>query len=293
MPTRTPAEHLALYLTWLDRTGLSEGTRDVYATRATQFITWLEGRGPEYFDALTDTDVRDYAVKEYRRELLVTAKKAPATVQLHMSSIGSFFDHLGLGKPEGVAVEVPAAGREGLRENDLRKLMLAMKRRGPRDYAIGAGLENTGVRVSELAAIDLDDFTITDRTGQLLARFGKGGKPRTVPLNSAVRVAWRAWLDVRPETPEHGALFTNRSGGRLGVRSLQRTLHDAGASVGVHVTPHILRHTFGRNLLADGADIAVVGNMMGHRDPKTTMIYTKPKAEDYVDAVERISREDA
>lgn len=286
----TPRERLDLYLNWLRRTGLSENTAKAYAAHSTRFIDWLEEQGPEYFDALTDPDVRDYAVKQYRREMLVTQKRTPATVAAHMSSLGSFYDHLGLGKPEGVSVDVPAAGKKGLVDTDLRKLMLALKRRGPRDYAIGSVLENTGIRVSEAVSLDVDDVAITERTGQVIVRYGKGGKPRTIPLNSTVRVELRKWLDVRPETTDP-ALFTNRVGERLSTRSVQRTLHEAGASVGVKVTPHVLRHTFGRRSVDSGTDLVVLGDLMGHKSMSTTAIYAKPRDEDYEAAVERLSRD--
>lgn len=147
---------------------------------------------------------------------------------------------------------------------------------GVRDRAVLETLYATGVRVSELAGLDLDDL---DLAGGTLRVHGKGGKERIVPIGGKAIEALRAYLAVRGT--EEGAVFRNRLGGRLTVRSLHRIVRARARAAGLYraVTPHTLRHTFATHLLDEGADLRLIQELLGHARLATTQRYTHVSAD--------------
>jgi integrase/recombinase XerC len=140
-----------------------------------------------------------------------------------------------------------------------------------RDRAIVELLYASGLRVSELAGLDVDDV---DREQATVRVVGKGGKERIVPFGRAAARALDLHLARRGD--DRGALFLNRRGGRLTVRSMhtivRRAAHAAGLSR--RVTPHTLRHTFATHLLDGGADLRAIQELLGHSRLSTTQRYT-------------------
>jgi len=153
--------------------------------------------------------------------------------------------------------------------------------KGIRDRAIIETLYSTGLRVSELCALDRDiDLT----TGELSVR-GKGGKIRVVFLSPAATEALEQWLRQRKDFDEAlfvglGAkskrMFDRGQSIRLRVRSVQHIVERAGVKAGLSkkLSPHMLRHTFATNLLRNGADLRSVQLMLGHSNISTTQVYT-------------------
>jgi integrase/recombinase XerC len=153
-------------------------------------------------------------------------------------------------------------------------LMKATPRAGAaraRDTAVLELLYATGLRVSELAGLDLDDV---DRSVQTVRVLGKGRKERIVPYGSQAAGALAAYLERRGGGA--GPLFANARGGRLGVRSLHTIVRRAAASTGIRrrVSPHTLRHTFATHLLDAGADLRAIQELLGHSRLSTTQRYT-------------------
>jgi integrase/recombinase XerC len=140
-----------------------------------------------------------------------------------------------------------------------------------RDAAVLEMLYATGLRVSELAGLDLDDL---DRAQHTVRVLGKGRKERIVPYGRRAASALGAYLDVRGGGV--GPLFPNRRGGRLTVRSLHTIVRRSAASIGItrRVSPHTLRHTFATHLLDAGADLRVIQELLGHSRLSTTQRYT-------------------
>lgn len=145
-----------------------------------------------------------------------------------------------------------------------------------RDRAIVELLYASGVRVGELVTMDVDDLDL----GQNLVRvMGKGRRERTVPFGWPARAALERWLSARPElaTAESGpALFLGRRGRRVGQRQVRALVHRlvqqvAGAP---DIGPHGLRHSAATHLLAGGADLRIVQELLGHASLATTQIYT-------------------
>jgi integrase/recombinase XerC len=140
-----------------------------------------------------------------------------------------------------------------------------------RDTAVLELLYATGLRVSELAGLDLDDL---DRSQQTVRVLGKGRKERIVPYGGRAAAALAAYLDGRGR--DAGPLFANRRGGRLTVRSLHTIVRRSAAATGItrRVSPHTLRHTFATHLLDAGADLRVIQELLGHSRLSTTQRYT-------------------
>jgi integrase/recombinase XerC len=152
---------------------------------------------------------------------------------------------------------------------------------GLRDRAIIEVLYGAGLRVSELAGLDVGDADL--RQGQVRV-MGKGSKERIGLLGGAAVRALQAYLaDGRPALLSKGkggvtpsALWLNHRGGRLSVRGVALMLDKAGKQAGIrtHVSPHVLRHSFATHLLDGGADLRVVQELLGHANLVTTQIYT-------------------
>ncbi len=142
-----------------------------------------------------------------------------------------------------------------------------------------------GLRVSEVCALETSDIVIRERSGQIIVRSGKGNKQRTVPLNSTLRKILSSYLK---EKRKH--LFMSKSGGSLTPRGVQHMV-DKYAYIAKldNVTPHVLRHSFCKNLIDMGVGIEKVAALAGHSSMNVTKRYVTPSAGDLQEAVEAIA----
>jgi integrase/recombinase XerC len=151
---------------------------------------------------------------------------------------------------------------------------------GLRDRAMWEVLYGGGLRVAEMCGLSLKDL---DRRSGVVRVLGKGNKERLCPLNETALEAIDAWLARRGEclakplkAQDPTALFLNHRGGRLTTRSVERHLRRYAEQTGItrRVTPHALRHSFATHLLAGGADIRTIQELLGHASLSTTQRYT-------------------
>jgi integrase/recombinase XerC len=146
-----------------------------------------------------------------------------------------------------------------------------------RDRLIVELLYATGIRVSELCGLDIDDI---DTSRRVLRVLGKGNKERTVPFGEPAAVALKSWLtDGRPELagPRSGpALLLGARGGRLDQRQVRTVVHQTMSAVdgAPDIGPHGLRHSAATHLLEGGADLRIVQELLGHSTLATTQLYT-------------------
>jgi integrase/recombinase XerC len=145
-----------------------------------------------------------------------------------------------------------------------------------RDVAMFELFYSSGLRLSELAALDLNDINLNDRS--LIVRSGKGGKSRVLPIGSKAVTAIGTWLQERlklAQLPED-ALFVTTKGRRLGSRSIELRLGRWCKTKGIqtHIHPHMLRHSFASHLLESSQDLRAVQELLGHSNIGTTQIYT-------------------
>jgi integrase/recombinase XerC len=161
---------------------------------------------------------------------------------------------------------------------------------GCRDHAILELFYASGLRLSELAGLDLDDVNVG---GKMVRVLGKGGKERLVPFNTSTARAIRAYLAEREpivaatargrrghDRRSRDPLFVNYRGGRLSVRSIDRLVrrYVAASSARSGISPHALRHSFATHLLQRGADLRVIQELLGHARLSTTERYTHVNA---------------
>jgi integrase/recombinase XerC len=227
------------------------------------------------------------------RGFLARAAGAAGSVTLarKLSALRSFYRFL---VREGLAATNPARGvasprrpkklPEVLPEAEVAALVEAPKLAAPlelRDRAFLELLYASGLRVSELTALDLPDLDLQEGLVRVL---GKRSKERVVPFGASARAALARWLDEgRPALaagPDHAgaraAVFLNYRGGRLSQRSVARRLDRAVLASGLprHVHPHVLRHCFATHLLGNGADLRAIQELLGHASLSTTQRYT-------------------
>jgi integrase/recombinase XerC len=153
------------------------------------------------------------------------------------------------------------------------------KARAVRDAAMVALMLFAGLREGEVAGLTVEDVTLTERTGRVVVRLGKGDKRRVVPLNAEVR----RWMGAYLTTPHAGPLFGATE------RQIQRRVAELGQAAKIEgLTPHRLRHTCAKRLVDRGEALTVVAALLGHSRLDTTRRYAMPGMDDMERAVERI-----
>ena len=142
---------------------------------------------------------------------------------------------------------------------------------GLRDRAILEVFYSSGLRISELVSLSIDDV---DHISGVVKAFGKGKKERIVPIGDAALGAIKRYLDKRKK--QSSALFLNKNGKRIGARGVRDIVEKylKGAGIARGVSPHTFRHSFATHLLNRGADLRTVQELLGHANLSTTQIYT-------------------
>src|SRR6266498_769398 len=284
------------FLADLERQETSPQTRHAYRLDLLHFASWFtrtvgEGFSPE---AVTPTDVRDY-----RSFLINVEKRQPSTVNRRLAALRRFFQWA---KATGLVKELPTEQVKGvasspraphwLEKRDVDRLIRTVERHGnTRDLAIVLTLRHTGIRVSELSSLMLGDVETSERKGSLIVRSGKGSKFRVLPLNVDARQAITAYLQVHP-TVSADQLFVGQRGQGISSRAVELLVTKYARLAGLEdVTPHTLRHSFGKHALDAGADLVSVSALLGHQRLETMAIYTTPSQRDLEKAVERLVSE--
>jgi len=288
---------------WLTRQPLAGRTRDAYLAQARDFVTWLAG-SEHGARALSYPDVRDWAVRDYKRYVKTTKRWGPASVNQALAAIDNFYRSRGAGRPEVAREELAHTAPRALTEAEQRTfLRFVQASSSARDRAIAAVFFYAGLRLSELAALDMTDVAVTARRGRVTVRAGKGDAYRDVPLNSACRTALDEWFTVRAKqlkalaagsdgehaaTAKTSALWLSRSGTRMGTRAIDLVIRRLAAEAGLQLSAHVLRHTCVTNLIRSGADVVMVAEIAGHRRLDTTRRYSLPSQADKDAALEAV-----
>ena len=241
-------------------------------------------------DPLVDGDARDWAVRDYKRYLKAVERWKPASVNLALAALDSFYAQLGLGRPIVRREELSKAAPRAMTKDEERRLLRMAERASARDRAIVVALLYTGLRLAELVALDVDDVRMSARKGVVIVRSGKGDAYREVPLNALVRQVLQEWLVERKTKAGDGerALLVGRGGRRLSKRSVDDVVRSLGKDAGVSLSAHVLRHTFLTRLVRKGSDLVLVAELAGHRRLETTRRYSLPSDIDRLLAVENL-----
>jgi len=259
----------------------SDRTLRNYSHALVAYLDWRGGEFSSWRDCTAD-DFRLYLFELMKREL------ARSTIRLRFAALRSFYKYLmhrrGLGVSPLADVQLPKSERKLpiiLNLSQMEQLLeIPLKvEPGPRakpwqavrDVAIMELFYSSGLRVSELVALDVKDVDFSSETVRVL---GKGRKERMVPIGS---IAMTAIQTYRQQAQVHlGPLFINKSLKRLSARSVQLLLKKylQASDIGFEVTPHKFRHTFATHMLDHGADLRSVQTLLGHASLSTTQIYT-------------------
>jgi integrase/recombinase XerD len=283
-----PVEARSLARVWVDgfveyaagECHLADNTVAAYRRDMKHFLEWLDGRS---IPRLSIRDLADYAGWLHGREL------GPATLARHLVSLRVFFRYLQL---EGVLkdnlAELLGSQKlwqrvpEVLSPQQISRLFEAPRKSDPcwrRDRALLEMLYATGCRASEVSNLALRDVHLEERFA--LCR-GKGNKERVVPLGARAAEAFQLYLDeeraglaTRASADPPWAFLSYR-GRRLRRERIWELLKRYARRVGAPATvsPHTMRHSFATHLLAGGADLRQVQEMLGHASIATTQIYT-------------------
>lgn len=263
--------------------GLSENTRMAYGHDLTEFLAWLQRRGCGGIQEVKRKDLIDFLMDGKARGLRASS------LARRLVAIKVFFRYL---SQEGLLASNVADAMDSprlwkilpptLSVAEVDRLLAAPDPktiRGLRDRAILETFYATGLRVSELASLTLDSLHLD---ADYVRCIGKGDKERVVPIGGRAAEAVTQWLEKgRPAYAVRGdgqcrAVFLSRLGGPLSRITLWRQIRAYARRAGISksLSPHMLRHSFASHLLANGASLRVIQEMLGHADISTTQIYT-------------------
>ena len=286
-------EEQSLFAGFLRDHDLSEHTRRAIRNDLRKFARWYVQANNESFDSrrIAAADVsgfRDF----FRRE----KSQAVTTVNRGLCSIRKY---LGWLMSKGRILANPAAAvkelrmqplsPKGLDRSQARKLLRETELRGDlRARAVFSLFLYAGCRVSDLVQLELHDLAINERSGHVLFRFGKGGKQRTVPLPLPARKALQDYLEQRPAIDTEEVFLGER--GALTDRGVRNLCGKYSAYVGFRIYPHLLRHTFAKQFLADtDNDLVALAQILGHSNINTTSRYSMRSSEDLRAVADRLS----
>ena len=263
--------------------GMSPNTCSSYASDLKFFSHWLKGRGRTSAKNVTREDI-DTFLREERDAGMKGSTRARRTAAIRM-----WLKYLKerrmirvnpseLMDPPKKDLVLPRV----LTEAEVAAMLDEIKGDSPRDLRDRAMLETMygcGLRVSELCDLKVEDF-IAD--GELIRVLGKGSKERVVPIGRAAGNAINSYLESARGTFTKGNLgethvFLTRLGRPFTRQGVFKVIRERAAAVGIaagRISPHVLRHCFASHMLAHGADIRVIQELLGHADIGTTQVYT-------------------
>lgn len=270
---------------------VSENTKQAWVSDLKNFLKWyLNVNGEEFsFSRLTQRDVVDFK-KHCQMEL----GHKPATINRRLMSIRALCK---VAMELGVIQESPLKGvkqvtsqslaPKGLDQSELRKLLKEVEIRGNlRDRLIVEMLSRSGLRVSELVGLTVQDVRLSDRKGSVVVRNGKGGKRRVVPLKSEIRALVAEYL--QKHKPTHHIFMGQR--GALKQIAINNIIEKYSKKAGVSCNPHALRHTFAYSYLRHhNGDIVGLAQILGHSNIQTTAIYVQHSLESLLERVEQMA----
>lgn len=269
---------------------LSTGTQSAYGSDLDQFVEWAKGEQVAHLEEVDRRVLRRYVAHMSDRGLArrsIARKTSALRSMLRWAQLQGLLDT----NPADELV-VPKLDKplpRVLKASEAAWLCELPPGDDPtsiRDRAVLEVLYGSGLRVSELCGLDLDDMDLADNHVTVM---GKGRKERRVPLSDPAARALVAYVEARPllararRSPTIGnghALFLSVRGSRLSTRSVRRILDKYVRAEGArHVNPHALRHSFATHLLDNGADLRAVQELLGHESLATTQIYTHVSTE--------------
>lgn len=215
----------------------------------------------------------------------ISAGKKPRTIDLYLSAVSSFFSFCLEEDYMEITVvkkrwrpKIPHSLPKYLDEFEYARVKVASEQLPIRNRALLLFLLSTGCRVSEVAGLTVQDIDFKKRKIDIT---GKGQKIRQIYFSDTCGLVLQDYLDKRSAKPTD-PLFMNKFGNRLQVQGIRKVLKKVGGEAGLIQSfhPHMCRHTFATNMLARGADLQFIADMLGHADLNTTRIYAQIPTEE-------------
>ena len=260
----------------------SINTISCYTRDTKAFIKWYEGRTDAGIESVIELDLVEY------KKHLQSSGEAVITINRKLASINSFIKYM---HQEGIINEAITVGIikdkdkkqfKGIEDKELWRLRNEIHRSGNQMHiCIIEILLQTGIRVSELVNIKLNDMKISERKGSLQV-IGKGNAKRTLPLNKDARKAIEKYLEVRQDDGSEFLLIGQR--GAIKRNAVNLILNKYGERVQIKITPHMARHTLGYHLVKKQIEITTIQQILGHESIVTTNLYTRTPEKDMVEA---------
>jgi len=262
----------------------SPRTLAAYQRDLQKLARFCDQAGIENWRVLEQTHIRRYVAGHHRQGL------SSKTLQRELSACRSFFAWLlnngKLKHNPAIDVRAPKTTRKLPETLDADQAMQLLDIHPDdlllvRDHAILELFYSSGLRLSELAALNLADLDMQASMVDVIS--GKGGKDRRLPVGRKAQAALKRWLRRRNElepaekaAPAESALFLTRRGTRMGVRNIQLRVKDWARRQGLdrNLHPHMLRHSFASHMLESSHNLRAVQELLGHEDIATTQIYT-------------------
>ncbi|BDR54834.1 tyrosine recombinase XerD [Bombiscardovia apis] len=276
--------------------GLASATVSAYQSDLKLYTDWLSQRGIASLDQVSKQDVEDFVASLEDESAASKARRLAAVHELHRFALEQRL----LDSDVSQSVKAPkGASRlpDVLSIEEVSQLLAAAapgESTDPvslRDRALLEFMYATGCRVSEAVAANVEDVDLDQGLARLM---GKGSKQRLVPVGSYALRALQAYLNLgRPSLQrqakkevEMSALFLNKRGKRLSRQSVWLVVQTAAERAGIThpVHPHTLRHSFATHLIAGGADVRTVQELLGHASVTTTQIYTHVSPQRLIEA---------
>ncbi|MEM6338299.1 MAG: tyrosine-type recombinase/integrase [Pseudomonadota bacterium] len=248
-------------------------------------------------------EVSSNDIHAYREYLLKIQRRKPTTINRRIQSLKRFYSWLLRIKQRSddptlnirFIKRSPNKKPESLTKAEVHALLTMAGRSNygldKRNYALVQLLLQSGLRVSEVASLQIRDLVIKERSGFVTVVEGKGKKNREVALNATARRAISNYLDTKKITFEDEYLFTNKSKQAITIRALQKIIKSLAEKANItriKVSVHTLRHTFATHYLqANPSKLADLAVIMGHESIDTTTIYTKPSKTQLAESIER------
>lgn len=257
----------------------AEHTVKSYRRDIKQLSRYCSTQSIQHWTGLTQSDIRAHIAGRHRQGI------GSASLQRELSAIRSFYNFLLKNRfadsNPAQHVKAPKQARKLPKTLDVDQITGLLEAGANsaleiRDLAMFELFYSSGLRLSELAALNLSDIDLPDNS--LIVRSGKGGKARLLPIGSKAVTAINNWLQLRLKNvaASESALFVSTRGTRLGTRSIELRLELWCKKKGIDepVHPHMLRHSFASHLLESSQDLRAVQELLGHSNISTTQIYT-------------------
>ncbi len=282
-------EHIDSFLNYLAvEKGYSDNTVAAYRNDLATLADYAEANIPKPGAAATWADFNRQNMLSFMLELKERGY-VPTTIARKVAAVRSFFGFLvaeGIIKTDPTEnMSSPSVGKALPKPIPINQVRLLLEQpaklntaEAKRDRAMLELLYASGMRISELVALNLDDI---NTEGEYFVRcFGKGRKERIVPIYEQIAMTVKKYIDDdRPKLAHHkknNALFLNARGERLTRQGFWQKLKEYAKSAGLdsQISPHTLRHSFATHMLSGGADLRSVQELLGHANISTTQVYT-------------------